>query len=402
MKKYFWLSLLCMFMLSMVLTGCDPFFPPDETDKSISWTNPVKINGLDWVRDCYVFKAEGMWYMTGTRQVGVTSVNLTDNDPNNDQPSLEDAQKLWPGIFLWKSTDMVNWTIANGGEPILKNEQILWNKKGDLNYGMYNIWAPEIKKHPTNGKYYMTYSAGTFKDFDQNGKVIVTVRTDGSLTTKSNAGMAVADRPEGPWKNLTPDKAIISNNDASLFFDQDESGNISTYVWQTGWNYFKLDLETLENSGVDALGEIKRTSLRSQVQGAAGTWCDGSKINEGTHMIKIGKTYYLFWSCNAWGYFVGYATADNIMGPYTSNPNNPIWGAANAANQAKTPDCPLNEVGHGTPFIGPDGGWWISGHGMYWGEPELKPQLCFDKLNFNAEIGEFTGKFTWTPQTVKW
>ena len=139
------------------------------------------------------------------------------------------------------------------------------------------------------------------------------------------------------------------------------------------------------------------------MQGAAGTWCDGTATNEGTNMIKIGSTYYLFWSCNAWGYYVGYATATNIEGPYITNPN-PVWGAARPEDKAKAGDDfnnPFGEVGHGSVFVGPDGGWWVVGHGMSW-VPYVAPQLCFDKLDFDAEKGEFTGKFTWTPQTVKW
>ena len=394
MKKYLVLLLLCMLMVSMVLSGCDPFFPPNVTptptggtNGSLTWTNQIKMPGANWVRDAYIFSANGNWYMTGTRRI----MSVSEKD---------DPEGAWPGYFLWKSTDnMNNWTEVGW---LLKNSAK--EAEDDLKWAHEKLWAPEIKQNPNNGKFYMTYSAGV-RQYNDDGTL--QIDSKGVAVTKAALGLAVADNPEGPWKNLTPDKPLTDNNDGSLFFDND--GKV--YVWQTGWTYFQIDLDKLEKGESQ---EIVKKDKKAELAGATGSWCDGAKINEGSHMIKIKDTYYLFWSCNAWGYFVGYATAKNIDGPYTANSNNPIWGAANAENEVRLqthpivkedPKNPFDEVGHGTPFIGPDGKWWIVGHGRSIQRPDPtynQPLPCMDRLNFNEATGEFTGRFTWTEQTVTW
>jgi len=170
------------------------------------------------------------------------------------------------------------------------------------------------------------------------------------------------------------------------------------YVAQTGFNLAPIDLDAAKLSGA---------KTKVFVGGTAGAWDDAAKINEGSTLLKVNSTYYYFWSCNAWGYFVGYATATNVWGPYTKNPNNPIWGAAQprwreAAGQPAR--LPFTEVGHGTPFLGPDGRLWISGHGhvIQGGAPPPydSPRLCLDPLSFDIATGEFSSTLSWNPQTI--
>jgi hypothetical protein len=85
--------------------------------------------------------------------------------------------------------------------------------------------------------------------------------------------------------------------------------------------------------------------------------------------FRISATSYCFYSSWGRGYDVGYATASDIHGPWTKSPQNPIYGAQDAAMCARfhkpytqSPDVPFNAAGHGEPFIGPDGTWWISVH----------------------------------------
>jgi beta-xylosidase len=209
-------------------------------------------------------------------------------------------------------------------------------------------------------------------------------------------GLAVADEVAGPYTLLTPDAPITDNNDASLFFDDDGRD----YVVQTGFNLAQMDLDACR-----LMGEKRKVFAG----GGAGEWDDAGKINEGSTLLKVNGTYYYFWSCNAWGYFVGYATATNLWGPYLKNPSNPIWGASKpefrtAAGQPA--DLPFNEVGHGTPFFGPDGRLWLSGHGHWIGGggafPYESPRLCLDPMDFDPLTGQFTASLSWTPQTTRY
>jgi beta-xylosidase len=319
--------------------------------QSFTWTNPV-TGGPDWIRDAYILRVGDHYYLTGTRRIA----------------SAPDEPGKWPGFYLWSSVDLLNWKEEG---MLVRNEQVKWADR--------NFWAPEIRWHPRRQKFYLCFNARQMKDDRQ---------------LKLGMGLAVADKITGPYTLLTPDAAITDNNDASLFFDDDGKD----YVAQTGFNLAPIDLDAVRLRGA------KKKVLAG---GATGAWDDAAKINEGSTLLKINGTYYYFWSCNAWGYFVGYATATNIWGPYTKNPNNPTWGASQprwreAAGQPAR--LPFTEVGHGTPFLGPDGRLWISGHGhvIQGGAPPPydSPRLCLDPLNFNFKTGEFNSALSWNPQTI--
>ena len=109
---------------------------------------------------------------------------------------------------------------------------------------------------------------------------------------------------------------------------------------------------------------------------------------------------------------VGYATAKDLHGPWTKGSDNPIYGARSETmckryHKAYTQeaDVPYVEVGHGQPFIGPDGKWWISAH---FGQTQRPPEAAgfhgweqpgYDPLVF--ENGAFKRvQPSWTPQWI--
>ena len=315
------------------------------------WKNPC-TGGPDWIRDAFVIRVDDTYYMTGTSRNGSGKTDET----------------MWPGFFLWSSSDLQNWKKLG---PIITNEQVKWAQR--------KFWAPEIRYHPTRKKYYFCFNAD---------------ESSGDEKLKMGMGLAVADQVTGPYTLLTPDKPITGNNDASLFFDDDGKD----YLVQTSFNLAPIDLDKLELTG---------PKVRIVKGGNAGDWDDASKINEGSCLLKINGTYYYFWSCNAWGYFVGYATAPSIKGPWTKNPHNPIWGASKMEfrDEANQPaDLPFNEVGHGTPFIGPDQRLWIAGHGHVMNGPAEapynSPRPCFDPLDYNPSTGRITGTLSYKPQSI--
>jgi len=300
--------------------------------KSLTYQNPIS-GGPARIRDPFILRVGDKYYLTGT----------TSN----------------VGIELWSSDDLLAWNKHEG--YLIKNADVPWFQN--------NLWAPEICER--QGKFYLTW----------NGRV--------ENAARQGVGLAVADRPEGPYKNLTPDKHLALGNDASLFIDDDGKA----YLLQTGITICQVDLDN---------ARLLTDQVRVLTPGPERAWDD--RINEGPCMIKKNGTYYLFWSATGWGYYVGYAAAKNIWGPYAKNPANPIYGAAKEPWEriANEPlDCPFDEVGHGSPFLGPDGRYWLSCHGYSRRPgPYQNPRLCIDPMNFDEKTGALTAMLTWTAQTV--
>ncbi|MCX7012037.1 MAG: family 43 glycosylhydrolase [Candidatus Sumerlaeota bacterium] len=317
---------------------------------TFQWSNPV-VDGPGWIRDAYILRVGDRYYLTGTSK-------------RTDAP---DEASAWPGFYLWSSDDLQHWK-EEGLQIGL--EQIRWSDR--------HLWAPEIRWHPRKQRFYLCFNAR---------------QREG--TQRMGAGLAVAETVTGPYTLLTPDAPITDNNDASLFFDDDGRD----YLAQTKFNLAEIDLDQ---------AQLISSKQKVLLGGAAGAWDDAEKINEGSTMLKVNGTYYYFWSCNSWGYFVGYATADHVWGPYRKHVGNPIWGAARPewrAAPGQSADLPFTEVGHGTPFFGPDGRLWITGHGhVYSGpaeHPYNSPRVCMDPMDFDPATGVFSSRLTWTPQEIR-
>ncbi|HUV66884.1 MAG TPA: nucleoside hydrolase-like domain-containing protein [Sedimentisphaerales bacterium] len=310
--------------------------------EEFTYRNPIE-RGPRWIRDPFIIRSGQRYFMTGTYK-----------EPGKDGPAT------WPGFKLWSSDDLLHWRDEGF---LLRNEDIPW--------GNVRLWAPEIRFHPQRRKYYLTYNV----QWDKTGR--------------QGSGLAVADEVRGPYTNLTTDEPLAQSNDASLFFDDDGR----TYLLQSSITICEVDLDH-----VKVLGPKKRLLVPSE----NGAW--DSAIIEGPNMVKIDGTYYLFWSATGWGYTVGYATAKDVWGPYLKYSKNPIYGAAKPEYESKLnepPDCPFDEVGHGSLFTGPDGRWWLSSHGYGYEGPSRDPRLCIDPLDFDTATGDFSAKLTWTPQTIQ-
>ncbi|TFH38880.1 MAG: hypothetical protein E4G95_02540, partial [Bacteroidia bacterium] len=135
-----------------------------------------------------------------------------------------------------------------------------------------------------------------------------------------------------------------------------------------------------------------------------GKW-DGAGI-EGAHVIKHDSTYYMFYSSWTQGYAVGYATSENIYGPWTKDKANPLFGAFvrndssfifREGKASYDPESPFITVGHNQVFVGPDGSLWISCHGYRKGDENAS--MIMDPFWF--EEGKIrTNAPTYTTQIV--
>jgi len=332
---------------------------PASAQSAMTYQNPMPRGTVDGLRDPYIVNVDGIWYMTGTAKPFFEF----------QYPTLGAN----PGVPLYSSPDLKTWTYRGIIVPRVNGS---WYQD--------RFWAPEIHVKSVNGvrKFYCTFNCF---NADQN--------------SPQGVGLAVANNITGPYTVLTPNAPLVNGNDGSIFTDSD--GN--DYLFVAGIFAMPVDLA---NAHVGAAWSALAVSPTPQWDGGTGVGIEDPDV------IKIGGTYYCFYSSWGRGYEVGYATANNIHGPWTKYAGNPIYGAQNpaacaasGATYTQAPNVPYREVGGGAPFVGPDGQWWLSAHfalnnpdpdtTKYWGWE----QPGFDPLNL--QNGTFLAKTpTWTPQSA--
>jgi xylan 1,4-beta-xylosidase len=333
---------------------------PPNSPAVFTYQNPMPVGVINGMRDPFILQVDGVYYLTGT-----------------GKPFFElNYKAMGPpaGVPLYSSPDLKTWKFEG---TLIPRKEGTWYRD--------RFWAPEIhvKQTPTGRKFYCTYNC-----------------YNSDLKNAQQIGLAVADDIRGPYKNLTPDAAMTPGNDADIFTDDDGKD----YLFRAGVTAAEVDLEHAKVIGpwFDVVPK-----------GAPTDWDTGPGIGrEGPEVIKIADTYYCFYSSWGRGYEVGYSTAKNIHGPWTRYAQNPIYGAQNKAaclhnhkEFTQAADVPYGEVGHGAPFVGPDGRWWISAHfGQTVRPPEAAgyhgwEQPGYDPLKFSEGVFGVTQP-TWTAQTV--
>ena len=184
-------------------------------------------------------------------------------------------------LDAFSSKDMINWK---------KHPHVLDIK--DVKWAAYSIWAPSITKK--NGKYYLFFGANDIQNDKQSGGI----------------GVAVSDKPEGPFKDHIGKPLIdkFYNNaqpiDQFVFRDTDNQ----YYLIYGGWrhcNIVKLNDDF--------------TGFKSFEDGTIFKSITPDNYVEGPFMILRKGKYYLMWSEGGWtgpDYCVAYAMADSPQGPF--------------------------------------------------------------------------------------
>ena len=180
----------------------------------------------------------------------------------------------------FSSKDLVKWTKH---ERIIDNSRIKWLRRA--------LWAPAaIEK---DGKYYLFFGANDVHEGEIGG-----------------IGVAVADKPEGPYEDLLG-KPLIGNivNGAQpidQFVFKDKDG--SYYMYYGGWRHCNV---------VKLADDFK--SLVPFEDGSLYKEITPKDYVEGPFMfIRDGK-YYFMWSEGGWTgphYRVAYAISDSPFGPF--------------------------------------------------------------------------------------
>lgn len=193
-------------------------------------------------------------------------------------------------VFLdaFSSRDMATWEKH---PHIIDTTSIKWAKMA--------MWAPAIVKK--DNRYFLFFSANDIQSKLRNG-----VMDD----TLGGIGVAVADKPQGPFKDYLG-KPLINhfyNNaqpiDQYVFLDKDGQ----YYIIYGGWGRCNIGKLNKDFTGLVPLSDtalVKEITPKGYVEGP-------------TLFIRKGK-YYLMWSEGGWTngtYKVAYGVSDNVFGPF--------------------------------------------------------------------------------------
>ncbi|MBE6269253.1 MAG: arabinan endo-1,5-alpha-L-arabinosidase [Bacteroidales bacterium] len=181
----------------------------------------------------------------------------------------------------FSSKDLVTWEKH---PRIIDTTEVKWATNA--------MWAPSVISK--DGKYYFFFGANNIQKNGQPGGI----------------GVAVADKPEGPYKDLLG-KALIDTIvnhaqpiDQFVFRDNDST----YYMYYGGWGH--CNMVKLSND-FKSIVPFEDGTLYKEVT--------PKNYVEGPFMFKKNGKYYFMWSEGGWtgpDYSVAYAIADTPFGPF--------------------------------------------------------------------------------------
>lgn len=256
-------------------------------------------------------------------------------------PTYSDRYEKQVFLDAFSSPDLVNWTKH---ERILDTASVKWAKRA--------MWAPAVIAH--NGKYYLFFSANDIQNDQQYGGI----------------GVAVADRPEGPFRDLLGKPLIDRFYNGAQPIDQfvfrDSDGEL--YIIYGGWRHCNI-------------ARLKQdlTGLQPFPDGSMFREITPDQYVEGPFMFKKDNRYYFMWSEGGWtgpNYAVAYAVADSPFGPFKRidrilQQDSTI--ATGAGHHSVMHDAKADE-------------WYIVYHRRPLGETAANHRVtCIEKMTFDAE-----------------
>lgn len=191
------------------------------------------------------------------------------------------------GIAVYISQDLLIW------EPVPGNRLALDKKDS---WGDRWFWAPEV--YHVDGTFYMYYSAD------------------------EHICVATSDSPLGPFKQAVKKPMLEGEKciDNSLFIDDDGKPYVFFDRFNDGLNIWVAELE-------DDLMTIRDETMKKCINVSQPWEKVWPRVNEGPFVLKYKGKYYMTYSANSYEspfYGIGYATADEVTGPWTKYEGNPI------------------------------------------------------------------------------
>ncbi len=246
-------------------------------------------------------------------------------------------------VFMdgFSSPDMVHWTKH---EHILDTTNVKWVKRA--------LWAPAITRK--GNKYYLFFGANDIQNDNTVGGI----------------GVAVADKPEGPFKDYLGKpllgKIVNGAQPIDQFVFKDTDGQY--YMIYGGWGHCNI------------------TKLKNDFTGFV-PFSDGATFKEitpegyveGSVMFKRKGKYYFMWSEGSWtgpDYRVAYAIGDIPFGAFKRI----------GVILQQDPQIATGAGHHSVINIPGTDEWYIVYHRRPLGETDGNHRVvCIDKMNFNSE-----------------
>jgi len=244
--------------------------------------------------------------------------------------------EYFPGLPIHRSKDLVNWELIGYGLHRAEQATGAVNLVDVQSDG--GIHAPTIRCR--DGKYYII----TTNVYLPPGKGAETQFVNFVIT---------ADKPEGPW-SMPHVLEGAPGIDPDIFFDDDGR------AWYVGTH--SPEKPNFPGEGEIWLQEIDVDNWRLTGErhflwrgACGGVWA------EGPHMYKRDGRYYLMVAegGTSFNHAVVIAVSDDITGPYSSNPRNPILTSRHLSY-----DNWVNSTGHGDLIELPDGRWYMVALGI--------------------------------------
>jgi hypothetical protein len=244
-------------------------------------------------------------------------------------------------LDAFSSTDLITWTKH---PTVLSTANVSWAK--------YAVWAPAPIQR--NGRYYLYFAANDIQSNSALGGI----------------GVAVADRPEGPYVDAIGRPLIdrfvngAQPIDQDVFIDDDGQA----YIYYGGHGHANV---ARLNSDMTSLGTFPDGTVFKEITPAG--------YVEGPQMLKRNGKYYLMWSEGGWtgpDYSVAYAISDSPTGPFQRLDKILAQDAAVARGAGH--NSVLNIPGTDT--------WYIFYHRRPLGETDGNARyLAYDRMNFTAD-----------------
>jgi alpha-N-arabinofuranosidase len=290
----------------------------------------------------------------------------------NDYYIVNSSFEYFPGLPIHHSKDLINWELVSYG--LHREDQC----NGEVNLVDVNsnggIHAPTIRYH--KGIFYIITTNVYYNPEDI------------AQPTKFVNFIITAKNIKGPWS----DPHILDGApgiDPDIFFDDDGK------VWYVGTH--SPEKPNFEGEGEIWLQEIdldnwKLKGERNYLWRGA---CGGVWV-EGPHMYKRDGRYYLLVAegGTSFNHAVMIAVSDDIKGPYTSNPRNPILSSRQLSY-----DHWVNSTGHADMVELPDGRWYMVALGIR-GDQERKSNM--GRETFLVPMQWEREPFEWNKVKYEW
>jgi large repetitive protein len=263
--------------------------------------------------------------------------------------STTDGFVGWGGqtFYVWSSDDLVHWNRS--AEPILT----LNGTSGNVPWADGNAWAPTIVER--YGKYFLYFSGNN------------------PTYNRKTIGVAVAPSPEGPF-TAQPEPMIINGGNETITTGQaiDPAAFVDP---KTGTHYlFWGNGGALQAELADDMIHLKNGTVR-KVTGL-------TNFTEASFAVYREPYYHYTYSngnTNDATYYVGYATAENVTGPWTYRGvvlhENPVKGILGTGSSST-----LNVPGTDD--------WYMAYHrfGIPGGNGTER-EICLDRVHFDNGTG---------------